>query len=136
MSVAAGKAFADAVAVFRARKFADAERLCRTVLESRPQHVGALNLLTMTLMSVARFAEAATCVSRALWLDPRFDLSFRNFGIILGKLGKPKQALEQFDRALALNPTFDLDQPRSGLRRYGAIRSRPVGFRPGDFVGA
>jgi tetratricopeptide (TPR) repeat protein len=105
MSAAAHKAFQDAVAAFRARKFADAERLCRTVLESRPQHVGALNLLTMTLMSVARFAEAATYVSRALSLDPRFDLSFRNFGIILGKLGKPKQALEQFDRALALNPT-------------------------------
>jgi hypothetical protein len=36
MSAAADKAFQDAVAAFRARKFADAERFCRTVLESRP----------------------------------------------------------------------------------------------------
>ena len=55
-------------------------------------------------MSVARFAEAATYVARALSLDPRFDLSFRNFGIILGKLGKPEQALSNSIARWRSNP--------------------------------
>jgi protein O-GlcNAc transferase len=49
---------------------------------------------------------AATCRrSQSPNHDAHERGAFRNFGIILGKLGKPKQALEQFDRALALNPT-------------------------------
>ena len=104
MSAAADQTFHDAVAAFRAQKFADAERLCQTVLASRPRHVGALNLLTITLMSVQRFAEAERYVAQALSLDRRFDLSFRNHGIILARLGKPELALAQFDQALALNP--------------------------------
>jgi tetratricopeptide (TPR) repeat protein len=104
MSAAADQTFQDAVAGFRARKFADAERLCKTVLASRPRHIGALNLLTITLMSVQRFAEAERYVAQALSLDRRFDLSFRNYGIILARLGKPELALAQFDQALALDP--------------------------------
>ena len=37
-------------------------------------------------------------------LSGNSDASFRNYGIILRNLGKPERALEQFDRALKLNP--------------------------------
>jgi len=103
MSVATEKVFRDAVTAFNARKFPDADRLFRIFLTSQPKHVGALNLLTVTLMSMERFAEAEQYITRALKLDSASDASFRNYGIILKRLGKPSQALVQLDRALELN---------------------------------
>jgi len=96
--------FQDAFAALKARKFADAERLFRIFLAGQPKHIGALNLLTITLMSMERFAEAESYVARAVKLSGNSDASFRNYGIILRNLGKPERALEQFDRALKLNP--------------------------------
>jgi Flp pilus assembly protein TadD len=103
MSAAAEKQFHDAVAALRAKRFADAERLFKAVLSSKPDHVGALNLLTVVLMSMECFADAETYVTHALQLDRSSDASFRNYGIILKSLGRPKEALAQFDSALKLN---------------------------------
>jgi hypothetical protein len=55
----------------------------------RSRHFGRGN-------SPQRFAEAERYVSRALSLDRRFDLSFRNYGTILAWLGKPLWLLLPF----------------------------------------
>jgi protein O-GlcNAc transferase len=85
------------------RKWFDAERLFTSVLKVQPKHVGALNLLTVVLMNMERFAEAEVPVAKAIQLNPRSDISFYNYGIILKRLEKPELALKQFDKALVLN---------------------------------
>jgi protein O-GlcNAc transferase len=97
------KIFQDAIAALNNRNFPDAERLLMDFLRSEPNHIGALNLLTALLMSMGRFVEAEQFIARAVTLSKNSDVSFYNYGIILKQIGKPAQALEQFDYALQLN---------------------------------
>ena len=53
------KSFQDALAALRARNLPEAERLFLDVLQRQPNHVPALNLLTVVLMATERFAAAA-----------------------------------------------------------------------------
>jgi protein O-GlcNAc transferase len=99
----AEKTFQDAFGAFNLQKYEDADRLFRKFLKSHPSHVGALNLLTIVLIRMARFAEAEPFIARAVKLDQSSDVSFYNYGIILRTLNKPQQALQQFTRALGLN---------------------------------
>jgi len=97
--------FQAGLAALNERKIHDAEHLFRSVLRDEPKHVAALNLLTVTLMSMERFAEAEEFIESALRLDQKSDVSFYNYGIILKRLGKTMQAKLQFDKALQLNST-------------------------------
>ncbi len=95
--------FRNALTALNQRQFLDAERLFKDVLKNVPEHVATLNLLTIVLMSMNRFAEAEDFISRAIVLDRESDVSFYNYGTILKQLHKPNEALEQFDSALRLN---------------------------------
>src|SRR6266403_604425 len=97
------KAFRDAFGAFNIGKYDDAERLFKKFLKSQPSHVGALNLLTVVLMGMERFAEAEQFIARAVKLNQGSDVSFYNYGLILKALNKPQRALEQFTNALRLN---------------------------------
>jgi protein O-GlcNAc transferase len=99
----AEKTFQDALGAFNLQKYEDADRLFRKFLKSHPSHVGALNLLTIVLIRLERFAEAEPFIARAVKLDQSSDVSFYNYGIILRTLNKPQQALQQFTSALGLN---------------------------------
>ncbi len=103
---AAGKRYQEALVCLNERRFSDAEKQFRRFLKDHPGHVGALNLLTIVLMSMERFAEAEPVIARALKLNQRSEVSFYNYGLILKHLGKPKEALEQFTAALRLNQTI------------------------------
>ena len=100
----AEKTFQDALGALNGRNFADAERLFHRVLKQEPAHIGALNLLTVVLMSTGRFTDAEGFIAKAVRLNPGSDVSFYNYGLIAKQLGKPALALEQFGNALRLNP--------------------------------
>jgi protein O-GlcNAc transferase len=99
----AEKIFQDAFGAFNLQKYEDADRLFRKFLKSHPSHVGALNLLTIVLIRMKRFAEAEPLIARAVKLDQSSDVAFYNYGIILKTLNKPQQSVEQFTSALRLN---------------------------------
>ncbi|MGE5166416.1 MAG: tetratricopeptide repeat protein [Sphingobacteriales bacterium] len=99
----AEQTFQKAVAALNGGDVLAAESLFRAFLQSHPQHVAALNLLTVVLVSMGRYQEAEEFISRAVKLNNLSDVSFYNYGTILKHLNKPKQALERFDRALQLN---------------------------------
>ncbi|WP_426440661.1 tetratricopeptide repeat protein [Bradyrhizobium genosp. P] len=97
------KVFRDALAAFHGKDLVRAERLFSRVLKVDPANVAALNLITIVLMTMERFAEAERHVEKATSLNPNSDVSFYNYGLICKRLNKPKRALEQFNKALALN---------------------------------
>jgi protein O-GlcNAc transferase len=99
----AEKIFQDAFGAFNLQKYEDAARLFKKFLKSHPSHIGALNLLTIVLMRMERFADAEEFIARAVKLNQSSDVSFYNYGIILKTLNKPQRALEQFTSALRLN---------------------------------
>ncbi len=61
------------MAALQARNFGEAERRFKSFLKKQPKHVGALNLLTITLMTMERFAEAEEFIARALKIDQRSE---------------------------------------------------------------
>lgn len=73
-------------------KFIDAESSFRSFLESQPEHVSALNLLTVTLMAMERYGEAEEFIRTAVKINQSSDVSFYNYGVILKKLGRPREA--------------------------------------------
>jgi protein O-GlcNAc transferase len=96
--------FQQAISSFNQRDFVEAERSFKEVLRNEPNHVAALNLLTVVLMSTERFAEAERVIARAISLGHGSEASYYNFGLILKSLNKSTQALQQFNKALRLNP--------------------------------
>jgi protein O-GlcNAc transferase len=97
------KIFQKAVSALNQGDVAEAERLFKKVLQSKPNHIAALNLLTVLLMRTGRFAEAEPVIAKAISLGPESDAAYYNFGLILKRLNKPTQALQQFNKALSLN---------------------------------
>lgn len=96
--------YQQAILSLNSGNFVEAERSFKAFLRRQPQHVGALNLLTIALMSMERFAEAEGFVRAAVRINANSDVSFYNYGIILKKLGRLQEALEKFDLAIRLNP--------------------------------
>src|SRR3974390_344158 len=98
------KIFQRAVGALNQGEFGEAERLFRRILRSQPDHIESLNLLTVVLMGTGRFAEAEPLSAKPISLNPGSDVAYYNFGLILKQLNKPAPALQQFNKALNLNP--------------------------------
>lgn len=98
-----GNDFGGAVKALGDGNLSAAERLFKRVLQTQPDHVAALNFLTIVLMRLARYAEAEAFIARAVALNSISDVSYYNYGLILKANKKPRQALEQFGHALRLN---------------------------------
>ena len=97
--------FDEALAALNGREITKAEEKFRQVLSLDPSHVAALNLLTVVLMSMGRFADAEPFIARAVTLNQSSDVSYYNYGLIAKHLGNLDKATEQFTKALELNPT-------------------------------
>jgi predicted O-linked N-acetylglucosamine transferase (SPINDLY family)/thioredoxin-like negative regulator of GroEL len=106
-------------AAFNRRDYATADRLFRQVLKEKPGHVEVLNLLTIALVGLGRFADAEEFISRAVALYPGSDVSFYNYAMILRQIDKPQPAIEQFGNAIRLNASV----PETWVGRGGAYAS-------------
>jgi protein O-GlcNAc transferase len=96
-------AFQKAIKAMNGGKPLEAERLFKNALKGQPNNIAALNLLTVILVGMERHAEAEAFISKAVRLNQSSDVSYYNYGLISKRLGKPQQALEQFNKAIRLN---------------------------------
>jgi Flp pilus assembly protein TadD/mono/diheme cytochrome c family protein len=77
----------------------------RTALVLKPDHANANFNLARTLARLGRYDEAASIFTAMITATPN-DPQIRNaFGEVLLKMHKPADALAQFDRSLALDPS-------------------------------
>jgi predicted O-linked N-acetylglucosamine transferase (SPINDLY family) len=95
--------FAQATAALQNNNFLDAERHFKDVLRREPKHIGALNLLSVLLTRLERYAEAERYIKSAAKLRPDSDATQYNYGLILKALKRPGEALERFTRAISIN---------------------------------
>jgi protein O-GlcNAc transferase len=122
------KSFNDALSALNRRDLRQAEEKFRKVIQADPSHVPALNLLTVVLVSLGRFADAERFIAKAVALNRTSDVSFYNYGVISKELGKHQQAYEQFSEALKLNPNVpetwnNRGTASNGLQHYEAALS-------------
>ena len=106
--------FSHGTALHQQGRLAEAERICRAVLQQQPNHVGALNLLGVIASQTQHTEQAIELFERAITLKPDFAAAFNNRGLALRNLQRPEQALASFDKAIALKPDFAMAHRNRG----------------------
>ncbi len=95
-----------ALAAYNARDWAEAERLCRSVLAVEAGNFPALNLLGAITGQTNRFEEAESLLERAVRVRPGEALVHNNHGNVLLALRRPEQALASYSRAVQVKPDY------------------------------
>jgi tetratricopeptide (TPR) repeat protein len=121
-------------------QLAEAERLCRDILRSHPDHIDASHLLAIVCHQQGRIAEAVDVLGLALRNNPLAVDALCNRGLMLQQLGRLEEALASFDQALEVRPD-DIAALHSralictALGRHGeaaASYDRVLALRPAD----
>jgi tetratricopeptide (TPR) repeat protein len=99
-------ALTSAMRLHEAGRFAEAEKLYRSVLQQNPQHAGALYLFGLLALVTQRTQRGAALLARSIRLNPDFAPAYCNLGIALTTLGRPREALTQYALALSRQPDF------------------------------
>ncbi len=95
-----------ALALAQAGRGAEAEPLCRRVLEHEPGHPGALTLLGILAVRSGHAAEAVELFGEAAANSPQDPAAHVNHGNAMRDSGSVLSALVCYDRAIALDATF------------------------------
>jgi len=87
-------------------RLAEAERVCRQVLDVRPNSAEAEHVLGLIAHQKGKLATAIEHLERAVQLAPNAALLHANLGEMQRLAGHPQRAVESARRALALDPTM------------------------------
>jgi tetratricopeptide (TPR) repeat protein len=82
----------------------EAERLCRLLLEVKPDYFDALYLSGIIAEQTGRAEQAVELLTRAVAANPNVADAHYNRGVALGGLNRLEEALESYERAIALKP--------------------------------
>jgi protein O-GlcNAc transferase len=87
-------------------KLADAEKLYRQILRTRPRYLEARHYLGILRFQQGRAHEALDLIAAVLDAKPDYAEALYNRGNILAALDRYEDALASYDRALALQPDY------------------------------
>jgi protein O-GlcNAc transferase len=98
--------FDRALALQEAGRSAEAEALCRRLLEAEPQHHGALLLAGMLRAQAGELQGALVLIGRSLGLAPDVPLGHFYRAMVLSGLGRGEEAIAAYRKTLELDPAF------------------------------
>jgi Flp pilus assembly protein TadD len=75
-----------------------AERLLKAHLKDDPFDARAIRMLAELAARIGRLKDAETLLRRAIELAPAFTAARANLALVLGRTGRPAEALEMLDR--------------------------------------
>jgi len=104
VNVTPQKAVEMAAKLYAEGKTAQAERVCRQIIEARPGNADAHNILGATLQALGRGAEAIGELRIAVKLAPDAPSLHSNLGEILRQNGEVEEAALELERAIELDP--------------------------------
>jgi len=91
--------------LYAAGNFAQAEKVCRQLLNARPGNPDAHNILGVTLQALGRPDEAVQSLRQAAELAPGAASIHANLGEVLRQQGKTEEAVKALEEAVKLDPT-------------------------------
>ena len=94
---------------FESRLLADTDMFCRQILRHEPRNAAALNLLSQVAFARGFYDKAVEHLSRCAALHPRDAGAQCSLGELYTYLGRYRDAIARFDKALRLGP----DDPRT-----------------------
>lgn len=109
---------AQAEKAMRARAFPSALAILDTVIDLKPDFAEAWNKRATTYYLMRRFDQSLADIDQVLELEPRHFGALAGRGLILRELGKDREALEAYRRALAIHP--NMPGPKKAVRELGA----------------
>ena len=95
----------------------EAERLYRRVLRDNPRNVDALRLLALLAVNADRPDDAELLLQQAIGIAPDFLLAILDLGRLYKEQDRYGEALECFDRAIAIEPS----QAQTHFLRAGTL---------------
>jgi tetratricopeptide (TPR) repeat protein len=98
--------FQQAVALLHRGQLARARASCRNLLSKQPNHFDALHLLGLIALNAGDAREAVDLITRAIEIFPGNAAAFCNRGSALQQLTEFGRALNDYDRAIALDRNF------------------------------
>jgi tetratricopeptide (TPR) repeat protein/2-polyprenyl-3-methyl-5-hydroxy-6-metoxy-1,4-benzoquinol methylase len=98
--------FALALSQHQAGQLAAAERVCRKVLASDPNHADSLHLLGVIARQVGRNDTALDLIGKAIALRPEIPNFHYNIGSTLHAMGRLKEAVAHYQRVIVLQPNW------------------------------
>jgi len=104
VNVTPAKAVEMAGQLYSRRQFAQAERVCRQIIASRPAIADAHNVLGVTLAAMGRTEDAVESLRRAIKLNPQAASYHANLGEILRQAKRLDEAAAALDAAIKLDP--------------------------------
>jgi tetratricopeptide (TPR) repeat protein len=99
-------------------RLAEADAVCRRVLEAHPNTAEAVHMLGVIAHQNGKLTEAIKHVQRATELAPRVALFHANLGEMLRLAGRPRLAVEAARRALAVEPNMPAALSNLGVALY------------------
>jgi predicted O-linked N-acetylglucosamine transferase (SPINDLY family) len=98
------QAIEQAVRLHQQGRLAEAERLYRELLRTRPRDVQALHMLGLLQLRQGMAQEAVQLIAAALAIDPRSAAAHSHHAMALSALNRREEALASFERSLAIRP--------------------------------
>jgi protein O-GlcNAc transferase len=115
----------------QAGRLVEAEKSYRQILETQPDHVGALNLLGVLAVQTGRFDVAVNLIRRAIRLLPDSAEAHYNLGLARMNLGQFDEAIAECRQAIQFNP--DLAEAYhclgNALKNTGQLNEAIAAFR-------
>ena len=104
VNVTPAKAIEMAGTLFRQKKYAQAEKVCRQLLQARPDNADAQNILGVSLNAMGHGDKAIETLELAVKLAPQAASIHANLGEVLRQNGDAERATKAFQRSLELDP--------------------------------
>ena len=98
------KSFQGALDHYQAGRMAQAEAICRQILQIEPNQPDALNLLGTIAGRLGKSEIAIELIGKAISANPSNPVYYINLGNVLKEQGKLDEAIENYRKALSLNP--------------------------------
>ena len=109
---------AQAEKAMRARAFPSALAILDTVIDLKPEFAEAWNKRATAYYLMRRFDQSLADIDRVLELEPRHFGALAGRGLILRELGKDRDALAAYRRALAIHP--NMAGPQKAVKELSA----------------
>ena len=104
VNVTPEKAVQMAVKLYGERKFAQAERVCRQIIQVRPGNADAHNILGVALQAQGKGDEAIVELRKAVKLTPQAANLHANLGEVLRQNSKLDEASKELEHAVKIDP--------------------------------
>ena len=118
VNISPAKAIEMAGQLYGRGQHAQAERVCRQIIQSRPANADAHNILGVTLAAQGKTDEAVEMLQRAIKLAPKAPSFYANLGEILRQANRIDEAEAPLEKAVEIDPKNAQSLNNLGIVRY------------------